>query len=89
MQTCTGITFPQGVRVHYYNRENAHNGATNTRNANIDYDDEAFENMPDDGEEPVSDITEPYKPLPLLFDDYRSEERRVGKECRSRWSPYH
>ena len=24
-------------------------------------------------------------PLP----DDRSEERRVGKECRSRWSPYH
>ena len=24
--------------------------------------------------------------LPLLL---RSEERRVGKECRSRWSPYH
>ena len=23
-----------------------------------------------------------------LFVD-RSEERRVGKECRSRWSPYH
>ena len=23
-----------------------------------------------------------------LFDD-RLEERRVGKECRSRWSPYH
>ena len=21
--------------------------------------------------------------------EYRSEERRVGKECRSRWSPYH
>src|SRR2546428_12425194 len=21
--------------------------------------------------------------------DTRSEERRVGKECRSRWSPYH
>ena len=27
---------------------------------------------------PVSDI-----------DIARSEERRVGKECRSRWSPYH
>ena len=26
--------------------------------------------------------------LDLLRDD-RSEERRVGKECRSRWSPYH
>src|SRR3989454_256399 len=23
------------------------------------------------------------------FPDLRSEERRVGKECRSRWSPYH
>src|SRR3989442_8805188 len=23
------------------------------------------------------------------MDDDRSEERRVGKECRSRWSPYH
>src|SRR5256884_527909 len=22
-------------------------------------------------------------------ESYRSEERRVGKECRSRWSPYH
>ena len=26
--------------------------------------------------------------LVFLF-DIRSEERRVGKECRSRWSPYH
>src|SRR3712207_9530779 len=25
----------------------------------------------------------------LLKDTGRSEERRVGKECRSRWSPYH
>src|SRR2546427_13282856 len=24
-----------------------------------------------------------------LPDETRSEERRVGKECRSRWSPYH
>jgi len=24
-----------------------------------------------------------------LRSDLRSEERRVGKECRSRWSPYH
>src|SRR2546426_10553118 len=23
------------------------------------------------------------------LDEVRSEERRVGKECRSRWSPYH
>ena len=30
--------------------------------------------------------------LPFAFaymEAIRSEERRVGKECRSRWSPYH
>ena len=27
--------------------------------------------------------------LDVLLDQLRSEERRVGKECRSRWSPYH
>ena len=25
----------------------------------------------------------------ILTSILRSEERRVGKECRSRWSPYH
>ena len=25
----------------------------------------------------------------VLIDDHRSEERRGGKECRCRWSPYH
>ena len=27
--------------------------------------------------------------VPFIVLKYRSEERRVGKECRSRWSPYH
>src|SRR2546429_3511460 len=34
----------------------------------------------------------PIRILPLKrpnANDARSEERRVGKECRSRWSPYH
>jgi len=25
----------------------------------------------------------------MMLERARSEERRVGKECRSRWSPYH
>ena len=25
----------------------------------------------------------------IMITEPRSEERRVGKECRSRWSPYH
>src|SRR2546427_13285125 len=29
------------------------------------------------------------KRLKKAYADSRSEERRVGKECRSRWSPYH
>ena len=41
----------------------------------------------------VSDHSEAYFPLGIEFGDEitlgRSEERRVGKECRSRWSPYH
>src|SRR2546430_13515957 len=33
---------------------------------------------------PVNEVTAPSSDL-----SERSEERRVGKECRSRWSPYH
>ena len=37
---------------------------------------------------------EKFKKIPadktlIFLPDDRSEERRVGKECRSRWSPYH
>src|ERR1035437_11197114 len=31
----------------------------------------------------------PRRRIELLAGSSRSEERRVGKECRSRWSPYH
>ena len=30
-----------------------------------------------------------YNTSKYTFERLRSEERRVGKECRSRWSPYH
>ena len=30
-----------------------------------------------------------YTDFDEVLSDKRSEERRVGKECRSRWSPYH
>ena len=46
--------------------------------------DEILRHLPDDGAGPDEDG-------PFLAHDpiVRSEERRVGKECRSRWSPYH
>src|ERR1051326_1009289 len=31
----------------------------------------------------------PAKPPKPWDGEYRSEERRAGKECRSRWTPYH
>src|SRR2546430_9084044 len=34
-------------------------------------------------------FTEPNSERAIALDSVRSEERRVGKECRSRWSPYH
>src|SRR3712207_9324921 len=33
--------------------------------------------------------SDPTRFLQYLVAALRSEERRVGKECRSRWSPYH
>ena len=41
-----------------------------------------------DEEKVLPAISERY-PLPKVMNALRSEERRVGKECRSRWSPYH
>ena len=35
------------------------------------------------------DLRDRYGITQLVFNEERSEERRVGKECRSRWSPYH
>ena len=39
----------------------------------------------------IRDLDPSWKPASLKpkADAKRSEERRVGKECRSRWSPYH
>ena len=37
---------------------------------------------------PPNDEFGSYEPT-ITPDGNRSEERRVGKECRSRWSPYH
>ena len=45
---------------------------------------------PGDIEAAFHSISEKYKTAALKHKDWRrSEERRVGKECRSRWSPYH
>ena len=46
-----------------------------------------------DNSQKVENSDETIKVMEDVYVDYindiRSEERRVGKECRSRWSPYH
>ena len=45
----------------------------------------------------IAEVKKPYLEKMAILDSdvvnaaerVRSEERRVGKECRSRWSPYH
>src|SRR2546425_13142118 len=47
---------------------------------------------PENGREAMQREIATINPDPAHFrscPDARSEERRVGKECRSRWSPYH
>ena len=38
---------------------------------------------------PKDDVPKAERALATARVRLRSEERRVGKECRSRWSPYH
>src|SRR3712207_4609430 len=47
--------------------------------------------VPGLGEKTATKLIQQYGDVGNLVDhvDERSEERRVGKECRSRWSPYH
>src|SRR2546425_12521576 len=65
----------------------------------------AFDRLPWESQSPHADILERraatlfrvadghitlvIAPIAAALWRYRSEERRVGKECRSRWSPYH
>src|SRR5260370_37046953 len=66
--------------------------------------DKAFAEVPVDGRRLLVLLPDGtrHAPIPMLFRllnellgrrasriDFRSEERRVGRECRSRWSPYH
>ena len=36
----------------------------------------------------ITDLVPTFRSLAIHYDPERSAERRVGTECRSRWSPY-
>ena len=49
----------------------------------------AFSSCGNDESDPDSTVTIAMATVEKQPQYDRSEERRVGKECRSRWSPYH
>ena len=61
----------------------------NLTHAYSKYIEDAYTNSDNTGND--TDVPRVTSPSSLLgsADRCRSEERRVGKECRSRWSPYH
>ena len=52
------------------------------------FDDDTIYTVTDNGSVIGSDDTNLVE-ITIAAGKTRSEERRVGKECRSRWSPYH
>ena len=54
-----------------------------TRSRHPGFDERVFSPLERDA---IGTAGEPHVVRQMLW---RSEERRVGKECRSRWSPYH
>ena len=87
VKMCIQITEEDFRTIHHELGHNFYQRAYNTQPP-------LFQNSANDGfHEAVGDtialsVTPEYlKKIGLI--DARSEERRVGKECRSRWSPYH
>ena len=64
------------------------NGPSITRNSNGDLIGVTTTYFNEESTE-VSGVDLSFNRLLASSDTFRSEERRVGKECRSRWSPYH
>ena len=58
------------------------------KSINQSYNENSQVNYMEGWRKQIDDISLNYNKVDII-DAERSEERRVGKECRSRWSPYH
>src|SRR5258708_32428076 len=77
-----GLTLPTGKQNHPGQKLQQADQRSKARQAEEARDTEMLHCLAIVEAEYVSDLDREYNPA-------RSEERRVGKECRSRWSPYH
>ena len=80
--------FESSVKVIPYSQERVYNKLSDLSNLEAIKD-----RLPQDKVEDLSfdsdTLSFTVSPVGQLTLQIRSEERRVGKECRSRWSPYH
>jgi len=78
-----------GMRIFAYIEDLADKGRNSIRFQQIrdSKEREHFDSQTGQGRQYIGKIRENYCDFTFISD--RSEERRVGKECRSRWSPYH
>ena len=81
---------PESAEENPLQQDLAHeDGETSPHERAADREVEDDNYMPPSGEEASLDDDEFVVPEDPVEQERRSEERRVGKECRSRWSPYH
>src|SRR2546425_1295176 len=79
------VTGVQTCALPIYPRARLNVGVERDGDSRQDADDRDDDHQLDQGEASlVAEIQ-----MPSVPKSKRSEERRVGKECRSRWSPYH
>ena len=82
--------FPYGDTIPYFEQSQLWNAWLKNK---VDYENEiVISNSSErkkDNENFSIDIELSIKEISRVLKLLRSEERRVGKECRSRWSPYH
>ena len=97
----TGVqvnTAPPGIQVTITPPKTNHTTAPMTISTEIDTTSATLPAYTKPSTRPPLPTTRPPMPSPVVYTappttsarpTTRSEERRVGKECRSRWSPYH
>src|SRR3982750_4941572 len=88
LKTCVGI-FGNPNNLGFFSSRRRHPRLQGDWSSDVCSSDLSQESESDDFYIKVYDAVHLESKILRTTGDFRSEERRVGKECRSRWSPYH
>ena len=84
-----GVAGCHGKHEHEHEGEESHQGHSHNETLQLTAYNSEFELFAEAQPFVAGQESEILAHFTKLSDFKRSEERRVGKECRSRWSPYH